>query len=265
MGERLVINIQDEQQNSLMTLYYHWSGYTQSTLDQINDLMLDMQNEVFDDQKETIDLSIEDKLYYYFKAAWSEGARPSGDKWQKEQMPYLERMFSHADLTRMLIESPGADRNNGLINMDEDGMESTIGYAEHLMHITIREHGEDLVSSPWEAFWGDLLTDDDIGVLVKQWDDIRAGDLTPEAEDIEQDWWNIVEEIQENKVDKPTNFEEFEEWLVAMGYVKMDGANTADMTYDEFHDIYSMVDSSYSQTYFTEYDEEGLIFYREVG
>ena len=136
MGQRLVIEIKDSKGKRLATQYMHWSAYTGSTLECLKDLHLTM---------EEMGVIREEKEY---------------------AVALLRRAFPGAGLTDSAANALGIketrqlNRNDGLIDITEEDMEESFGWAEGSATVMLREGG-DADSIPWyfNVMWVEELKD----------------------------------------------------------------------------------------------------------
>jgi len=136
MGQRLVISIENNRGEKLATQYMHWSAYTGDTLECLKDIH---------DAMEKLGTVREETEY---------------------AVALLRKAFPGAALTPPaasalgMTESRALSRNAGLIDVTEDEMEDSMGWAEGSAHITLAD-GVDPDDLGWylDVYWKDELKD----------------------------------------------------------------------------------------------------------
>ena len=136
MGQRLVISIENKKGEKLATQYMHWSAYTGDTLECLKDIH-DAMEELGTVREET-----------------------------EYAVALLRKAFPGAALTPPaasalgMTESRALNRNAGLIDITENEMEDSMGWAEGSAHITLTD-GEDPDSLGWylDVYWREELKD----------------------------------------------------------------------------------------------------------
>lgn len=115
MGQRLVIKIKDSKGDLLATQYMHWSGYTGSTLEcmvALHDTIKDM-GEIREEKKYAVSLL---RKAFTSAALTGEAARSLGIK-----------------------ETRTLNRNEGLIDITEEEMDDSVGWAEATCSVCLYE------------------------------------------------------------------------------------------------------------------------------
>lgn len=145
MGQRLVVTIKANDEPK-MKIYYHWSGYTGSTFDVLNDLWFNAIKPLKEAHKDTNEILLgiirylEGNVDEHFRE-WLKsnnmskiygGKLPSchgGVGWfNKESKLGSDEKLPNTELEYIQSLYPGetfsedVDRNNGLVYMSEDGM-----------------------------------------------------------------------------------------------------------------------------------------------
>lgn len=134
MGERLVIDVQDEHGEHIATAYYHWGGYTVNalfTLQRFNDANHPDLQYINHDRRYRPPTVLEDVIYRL--AATGAGLLPKinvededGDE-QEIDNPIFDNY--NAPLCR--------NRNDGVIDVNEKGIRDSLIWADHLIKVTI--------------------------------------------------------------------------------------------------------------------------------
>lgn len=113
MGQRLVISVNRDLKR-IATVYYHWSGYTVSALEEV----LHLAN-IYNSHYEIMENLNNDEFVIQL-AAYIHG----DGGFSEESKKYLEKKLSRNDLR--LVKS----RNDGIFDVTEEGMADSDGWAE---------------------------------------------------------------------------------------------------------------------------------------
>lgn len=129
MGQRLVINCYDKDNNRIGNLYYHWSAYTGSSYEEVYKLYKAYEEEPETDDKQLRLIHVSEKLgggipgYYYkddfYKKDWSE-------------REYIENKFNNET-----FKTEDINRNDGLVSISPQGMEISDIFAEGVCDLNI--------------------------------------------------------------------------------------------------------------------------------
>ena len=139
MGQRLVIVIKEDGKN-LATAYYHWSGYTDSALM--------ITNQVIDVLTEDKNKKYKNRLDRVISALYATGAGFNAEA----QNAFLFMRVKDPTITSEVVAC--VDRDEGLIDVDEGGMDNSIGWAEGLVEIDLGEETVDFqVYSNYDMDW----------------------------------------------------------------------------------------------------------------
>lgn len=141
MGQRLVIQFLYKG-NPILASYYHWSAYTQSTLDILNQMVVDRGFHKPKSLKEAMLQALQ--MIEYVVPYDSEGA--SWNDWGKPQKSFdiLKEMFKENDKISESIRTIGerlcreSNRNDGLVDIGKDA-ETLIDSGEFLTFIDLDE------------------------------------------------------------------------------------------------------------------------------
>lgn len=124
MGQRLVVTIKKKNRN-LAKIYYHWSAYTTSALQEVKDIIDNLYDADFDIENKTakrIQLRLVD---------FCEG-RGGGIRGDDKEFEYISNLF----LNRA-FKKDGYSRNNGLIALSSVGMRDLQDWAEESAEINL--------------------------------------------------------------------------------------------------------------------------------
>ena len=151
MGQRLNIEIWDDNK-CLANAYYHWSAYTSSACNLVSEILNAME-----------EVPVEATIYYAVKLLEATGAGLENDK---------EREFA---IEHCLIDDfkECTGRNDGLIAVTDDGIESTRAWEEYRVTIYLNQRrinfeNVDVYGSQWE--WNDYVREYEIDVAQKMED-----------------------------------------------------------------------------------------------
>ena len=149
MGQRLVVTIKDKGEDK-MKIYYHWSGYTMSAFNELNELWKIIKP-LKKAGKSTdgillgiihgLEGNIDEEMKKWLQMTYPEQAkeRPchGGVGWfNKEDKLGLDDNRPNEELAYIQSLYPGetfstkVDRNNGLVYMSKDGMEDAQSWSE---------------------------------------------------------------------------------------------------------------------------------------
>lgn len=113
MGQRLVMTVRKEQKD-IAKIYFHWSGYSDSALEEAKSLLA--QIDVNENNIKKLQLDI-------IRVCESKGGGIDGGEKSKE-FSYVRNMFPNVKFK----EDP--HRNNGLVALSESGMREVQGWSE---------------------------------------------------------------------------------------------------------------------------------------
>lgn len=113
MGQRLVISVNRDSKR-IATVYYHWSGYTVSALEEV----LHLAN-IYNSHYEIMENLNNDEFVIQLAACIH-----GGGGFSEESKKFLEKKLSRNDLR--LAEN----RNDGIFDVTEDGMADSDSWAE---------------------------------------------------------------------------------------------------------------------------------------
>lgn len=152
MGQRLVVTIKDKNEPK-MKIYYHWSAYTASTFEVLNDLwnaikplkragkgtsdillgiIRHLEGNVDENFRAWLKSNDMSKMYEGGKLPSCHGGigffnkknDPFDDKLPNEELAYIQSLYPGETF------STDVDRNNGLVYMSKDGMKDADAWAE---------------------------------------------------------------------------------------------------------------------------------------
>ena len=127
MGQRLVVsikrNLRDEK--SLCKIYYHWSGYTSSALDETLQIINHLES--IEDIKKVSDKQIQLSLIRFCE---SNGGGIDGG----EDFDFIEKYFPDE-----IFKKQGYSRNNGLVAISDKDQEDMQGWSEGDVEIGIND------------------------------------------------------------------------------------------------------------------------------
>ena len=129
MGQRLVIQL-EENGNPLANAYYHWSAYTESAIDLINDVI-----EYLNDAPTKDGTFISFNEGNKFKATWA--LFMTGARFNDDEVREMQNVNVNMQDFRFVFDGTEVDRNKGLLFVTEKGMEDTIGWAESIVYVDI--------------------------------------------------------------------------------------------------------------------------------
>lgn len=123
MGQRLTITIENDNQENIATLYYHWSAYTVDTLYTISQMIPTL--------KQIKTMSIDDARLTLIRYAENTGGGIRGgvdsDEWKYIQAKYPNESFKKDDISR----------NDGLVAISEEGQNDLLAWSEGEVYINI--------------------------------------------------------------------------------------------------------------------------------
>lgn len=175
MGQRLVINIQ-KNNKSIATAYYHWSGYTFSSAE-ITSQAIDKYYQLKDENPQIDDLNLAVEMLYSTEAGLTDKA-------------------INGFGTQITNIRHAVDRNCGLIDLTQEGMENSISWAEGLVTLDLDNETVD-----WDVFFleGDRECFEEVKEeyeLDIEYDDISDLDRNCSPVNFEE-FPSIIEEIYE--------------------------------------------------------------------
>ena len=146
MGQRLNIEIWDDNK-CLANAYYHWSAYTDSACDLVSEILNAMK-----------EMPGEVTTYYAIKLLEATGAGLENDK-EKE---FAAKHCLVSDFKKC------TGRNDGLIAVTDDGIESTRRWEEYRVTIYLNQRrinfeNVDVYRSQWE--WNDYIREYEIDIV----------------------------------------------------------------------------------------------------
>ena len=138
MGQRLVIqnNIDGEAVN---TIYYHWSAYTLSAIQEVIDLRKGVEK-YYEENNNNYTLKDKFNLACLSAVSGIEGGA-------NESIKYIEKLTNQKYTTR-------ADRNEGLIVFDDVEMDSQLGWSEGTIIIEweFEKNKPDMVDTTFDLY-----------------------------------------------------------------------------------------------------------------
>ena len=126
MGQRLVVSVKRNlgDEKSLCKIYYHWSGYTSSALEETS-LIINHLNH-FDDIEKVSDKEIQLSLIRFCEA--------NGGGIDGADVDFVEKYFPDETFKKQ-----GYSRNNGLIAISDKDQEDMQGWSEGDVEIGIND------------------------------------------------------------------------------------------------------------------------------
>ena len=147
MGERLAIVVKDQKGDNLATAYYHWSGFTVcafATILRFNRAKL--PDLTFEDGEVTL---LKDAVYRL---------TATGAGFTKKVAILKNDSCGYEEIDNPVFKTYNAptclDRNDGILNIDDHGMQETIKWAEHTIYVTLNDDHTlqyDLHDALWEV------------------------------------------------------------------------------------------------------------------
>lgn len=129
MGQRLVVNVKRDinSEETLATLYFHWSAYTRVSLLESRDILLGLHEIMgMDDLGKVTDDDLKLALIRYVeKSGGGINGAPDSDEWEYITSLYPNEEFKKEDISR----------SAGLIAISPEGKESIIGHAEGICDV----------------------------------------------------------------------------------------------------------------------------------
>lgn len=183
MGERLVIDVRDTDDNILAAVYYHWSAYLYSSLDFTREIMFSLEDSLTAlKQQGVVDIDYQKEAIH---AMYRTGARlfPKEEQFCKYHEEF-DADRPQAVYARFAAKTHDEhDRNKGLIAVSKEEITDTIGWAAN--HISI-----DLDDGKCTAYVGHLLwhyNKEDFDQLWgdDSYDDVFSEDLVDITEFVE--------------------------------------------------------------------------------
>lgn len=173
MGQRLVVTIQSHNED-VAKIYYHWSAYSRSALEEVKSL-LDCILEHDDADEKSLQL----RLIRYCEQAGG------GIRGAQSEFDYIQQMFPGKK-----FKNEGYSRNNGLIAISDHGMTDLQSWSEgdvcinldnDMIHNTVYYIYDDMKAyndehREWDEDYEDL-TLDDIPELGCDLCDIEFGEI----------------------------------------------------------------------------------------
>lgn len=135
MGQRLVISVwrNEDSQEKLATIYYHWSAYTMSALEEVRSLIRGIRDN-YNDYKNTSDTDIQ---YHLIKYCENRGGGIMGRDADCE-LEYIKTVFPNHEFKIDMI-----GRNKGLIAISNEGMNDLQTLSEGDIDIYLEERRVD--------------------------------------------------------------------------------------------------------------------------
>ena len=114
MGQRLVVTVRSTGED-ICKIYYHWSAYTISALMEVKDMMAEFPIEI---------KSKDEAILYFIRYCEKNGGGISGGYGSKE-WKYITAKYPNE-----IFKADGISRNNGLIGISEEEMDSIQSWSE---------------------------------------------------------------------------------------------------------------------------------------
>lgn len=132
MGQRLTITIENDNQENIATLYYHWSAYTIDALFTVSEMVPTL--------RQIKGMSLDEARLTLIRYAEEAGGGIDGgfdsDEWKYIQAKYPNESFKKEDISR----------NCGLIAISEEGQEDLLSWSEGDVYVNIdTEHVDNCV------------------------------------------------------------------------------------------------------------------------
>lgn len=121
MGQRLVLQVEKPEGTRIASLYYHWSAYTTSALQEIRNLLARYFNPGIILPPYTPDLDPQLRL---IRVAETMGGGIDGGE-DSSEWNYITQKYP-----KEKFKTTGIDRNDGLIAISESGMKAMQDWAE---------------------------------------------------------------------------------------------------------------------------------------
>lgn len=132
MGQRLNLEIKDGD-TVLANAYYHWSGYTSSTI-----YLIEKALEVFDETKPKLPMAIEMLVV-------------TGAGFTDKEIEYIKTQVPTEGFEAIKwAEHKAVDRNKGLLAISPEGIEETQAWEEHRAIIDIASKTIDMIDLFYE-------------------------------------------------------------------------------------------------------------------
>lgn len=126
MGQRLVVQLEADGE-PLANAYYHWSAYTGSSLEKTNDII-----KFFHDAPNHLPPNhCTDKL----KAIWA--LFQTGARINDTELSNIANNDVNKKLFGFVFDGAEVDRNRGLLCITQEGMDDSMGWAEHTVVIDV--------------------------------------------------------------------------------------------------------------------------------
>lgn len=166
MGQRLVVTIENKGKD-LAKIYYHWSAYTVSALDEVQKIVKCIYNHKDETEKE-LQLRL-------IKFCEKNGGGITGTE-EYNEFEYIQNQFPNETFI-----TDGYSRNNGLIAISEKGMDGLQRWSEGDVIINL---DEDLINFGVYSCYEGL---EEYNEERKEWDDDFEGLTLKEIPDIGYD------------------------------------------------------------------------------
>lgn len=132
MGQRLTITIENNNQENIATLYYHWSAYTISALLTVHEMIPTL--------KQIKGMPLDEARLTLIRYAEEAGGGIDGgfdsDEWKYIQAKYPNESFKKEDISR----------NYGLIAISQEGQKGLLSWSEGDVYVNIdTEHVDNCV------------------------------------------------------------------------------------------------------------------------
>lgn len=170
-------NFQDDK--CLMTIHYHWSGYSNCASVEAKELIDFYDNEIGEEKLKTIsDKELILKTIRHFESIGG------GINGKEEETKYIKNMYPGEKF------SDKQSRNNGLISISEKGMNIAEGTCcEVEISVNDRKVGHYLNS--WYSSFEELAGErEDCGLSIPKKEDIVEVDY-----DLEEFGWDIIDQV----------------------------------------------------------------------
>jgi len=175
MGQRLVITVKNNAED-IAKIYYHWSAYSLSALQETREVLDCLLNN---------DNPIKDLRLRLIRFVESRGGCIDGGS-ESEEFKAIQEMYPNEK-----FKSDGS-RNEGLIALTEDGMNSIQSWSEGDVDINLDD----------EMIYNSVYWSDDFDYYKEQWEEERKN---LKLEDIPE--YNInISEISFNELDNIISF-----------------------------------------------------------
>lgn len=192
MGQRLVVNIRDDDGAILANAYYHWSAYTMCALEVVKQAI---ESDACVDYLSKIDKGIKVSKETAVKTAINMLVSTGGSL-TEESRKYLPTInIKNEELREEAFDD--CDRNNGLIGVGENETQNLLSWSEGTVDIFINEKNFDFC----ELLYCQTVkyeTDDDIGNLIYFIESMLGVSCTPKM--VPKLLEEALDNISDNKI-----------------------------------------------------------------